>query len=994
MLRLTLRTARAHWRRFVLTTTAVVVGVAFVVGSFVLTDSLAASINTALERAVANTDFAVRPVGGRSFDGGPGSAFGGPRVGITTEQVDRIREVPGVAAADGVVSGGAQLLDKAGQAERFDFGLVSNWPDNPEMFAVRLVEGRSPDGVDDVVIDTVTAEDRGLGVGDDIRFAVRRGVYTATISGLAELGAAGFGGSAPTLAFSAERATELVGETGAVGGVNVRTDDGEGIDTMRERIQVAVGDEASVLSSDTLLAEAQELIDEQLRQFNGLLLGFAAVTLFVSGFLIWNTFSIVVAQRARELALLRAVGASRPQVLRSVIGEGAVVGIVSSGIGLVVGVLIALGLRALLRSFEIPIPTEELIFEPRTAVLGLAIGIGVTLASVIGPALKATRIAPVEAMSKASVPQGRGTVRRPIFSTLALVVGAIAGLRGLLDLDGDVETRVRFVAIGALMLFLGLCGFARYLAGPVVAVLGWPFRTIGRVPSKLASQNAARNPRRTGSTAAALMIGIALVTTTLVVGESVKAAFGGALRDSIRADIVADSGGIAPFDDATVAAIESLPGVRMAVPLERTRADLRDRGSRLGMATGDLSQLLEVVSPGEVDGRLPRTGEEVAIAEEFGEEESYGLGDDIRITSAGIEKTLHVVGVFQHGELIGESIVLPEAVAGLPGAETAVRLVLVDAEAGESATRLATEVERVSANVPNSFADAADAYVESQTSSLDIVLGIINILLLFAVGVAALGIANTLALSVVERTRELGLLRAVGMKRPAARRMVRVEGVIIALFGGVLGLVVGAAFGERARGGAAPADRAARLPGNPDGDAVPGGGGARRHLRHHAGASCRSARRSGGDRRGMSREWVVFQRGWRRSDADGRPTARGLSGVDQHRTAPAREGSDARHRRRRRPFRDAAEPTRHDRRLAHPRVHERGDLPNRHLVAGHRRLRDGPRRASRGCARRARRRRRANGSGTRCTSRRTAPVGCRSISSGWREVSPPGTASR
>jgi len=795
LFRLTLRTARAHWRRFVLTTTAVVVGVAFVVGSFVLTDSLAASINIALERAVANTDFAVRPEGGRGFDGGPGAAFGGPRVGLTTDAVERIRDVPGVAAADGVVSGGAQLLDKAGQAERFDFGLVSNWPDDPEMFAVRLVEGRAPSGSEDVVVDTLTAENRGLGVGDTVRIAVRRGVNTARISGLAERGAAGFGGNAPILAFTADRATELVGEAGSVGGVNVRVDDGVDRDTMRERIQAAVGDQASVLSSDTLLAEAQAVIEEQLRQFIGLLLGFAAVTLFVSGFLIWNTFSIVVAQRQRELALLRAVGASRAQVSRSVIGEGAVVGVVSSAVGLGVGVMIALGLRALLRSFDLPIPTTELVFEPRTAILGLVIGIGVTLASVIGPALKATRVAPVEAMAQGSVPQDRGTVRRPIFSTIAIILGVLADLKGLLDTDGSVNDRVRFVAVGSLLIFLGLCGFARYLAGPAVALIGWPFRMIGRVPTKLAIQNAARNPRRTGSTAAALMIGIALVTTTLVVGESVKSAFGGALREAIRADIVADSGGIAPFDDASLQAMSAVPDVELVVPLMRTRADLVERSSRLGMATGELGQLLKVVDPGDVDGRLPRTGDEVAISQQFQEEEGYGVGDDIPIASGGVTKTLHVVGVFAHGELIGESIVLPEAVAGLPGAETAVRLVFVDAVPGASVSRVADEVERAAATVPNSFVDPAGPYVDTQTSSLDIVLGIINVLLLFAVGVAALGIANTLALSVVERTRELGLLRAVGMKRRSVRRMIRVEGVLIALFGGVLGLVVGTAFG-------------------------------------------------------------------------------------------------------------------------------------------------------------------------------------------------------
>jgi putative ABC transport system permease protein len=790
--RLTLRSARAHWRRFVLTALAVVVGVSFVVGSFVLTDSLAGSIRSLLKDSAGRSDFVVRRADGNN--GGPGGLFGGSRAGVTMDVATRLADVPGVAAADGVVSGAAQLLDKAGDSGAFDFTLLSNWPSDPAQFGVTLQSGRAPTGSDDVVLDTVTAADRGISVGDRIRIATRRGVVSARVSGLADQRASGLVAAAPVLAFSRARAQDLVGVPGWFGVVNVRVVPGADKDAVQARLQAVGGPAVTVLSSDVLLARAQADIEEQLSTFVGLLLGFAAVTLFVSAFLIWNTFTIVVAQRTRELALLRAVGASRRQVSASVVGEGLVVGVVASVLGLGLGVLLAIGLRNLIASFGVELPAGDIVFEPRTAAFGLAVGIGVTLVSVLGPARRSTKVPPVAAIAAVDATPTRRTLGRPVLGSILLVAGLLVGGRALADSSLAVEHRVRTVALGALLVFLGVAAVARFLAGPIIAVIGAPFRRAGGVATRVAARNAVRNPRRTASTASALMIGLALVATTLVVGESVRTAIRGGLTRSISSDVVVDSGSVAPFDATTVDRIAGAQGVADAQALSTARSDTA-RGGRLAISTGDLPALTRLVDPEIVSGRLPTGDAEIAVASRWADNGGVRLGDRLTLRGGDVTREVRVVGVYQRRELYDDSIAPPAVLRGLLGVEPVTRLVFVDTDPGTSPTAVADRLARLVADTPNSSAQTTSGFVEARTGSVDIILGIVNVLLLFAVLVAGLGIANTLALSVVERTRELGLLRAVGMSRRRMRRMVRVEGLLIALFGGVLGLLVGVGFG-------------------------------------------------------------------------------------------------------------------------------------------------------------------------------------------------------
>ena len=794
MWRLTLRTARVHWRRFVLTSSAVVIGVAFVVGSFVLTDSLSISITSLLEESSTRSDLVVRPEGSGGGRG-PRGVFGGPRAGIPVDLAERIARVPGVEAAEPVVSGPSQLLESDGSAGAFDFALLSNWPERPESFGVVLADGRAPTAPGEVVLDEATASDRRVGVGSTVRIATARGVLDATVVGLASQQAGSLLAAAPVLAVTLEQATELIGVPGYVGFVNVGVESTADLRTVSSEVAVAAGPGTAVVSSSDLLAEAREQVDEILTTFVGLLLGFAAVTLFVSSFLVWNTFSVVLAQRTRELALLRAVGASRRQVLGSVLGEGAVVGVVSSIIGIGAGLLIAIGLRRLLGLLGVELPDAGLILAPRTVAAAVDVGLVVTLISALGPARRATTVPPVAAVAAVDATPGRRRLGRPVVGTVLVVVGLVVATRAGSVPPDEVESRVRLVAVGGLLVFLGVVGVARFLAGPVAGAIGWPWRRFGGVASRVAAANAVRNPRRTASTASALMVGLALVATTVVVGESVRTAIRAGLARSVSADVVVDSGSIAPFDEDALTAIGAVSGVAAAEPLGIARTDTEGGPGRITMTTGDLDRLVTLADPEVVDGRLPAAPGELAVATRWAEDKGVRVGDTFELRSGPGRVPVRVVGSYQRRELWDDSIVAPGTLDDLPAVDSVDRLVFVRTEPGADPSEVAERLSTAVGTVPNSSARTAAEFVERRTSSVDVVLGIVSVLLLFAVAVASLGIANTLALSVVERTRELGLFRVSGMTRRRTRRMVRIEGVVIALFGATLGVALGVSFG-------------------------------------------------------------------------------------------------------------------------------------------------------------------------------------------------------
>ena len=482
-----------------------------------------------------------------------------------------------------------------------------------------------------------------------------------------------------------------------------------------------------------------------------------------------------------------------------------------------IGVLLAIGLRKLLTTLTIELPGNDLVIAPRTILVAIFVGVVVTVISVIVPAWRTTRIAPTEALRTSAVPPQRTGRISAIIGLLLVTFGVAWGWMALVDSTALSDDRATRLALAAGVMFVGVVILSRFGVGFVVAAIGYPFRGLG-VATALGRQNTSRDPRRTASTATALAIGIALVATSLILGESVKSAFGGSLRASITADIVVSSGGIVPFDDDTVAKIAATPGVTGVVTLRTGRVNVIPEDADVSPAPGTNDNTdnnspgsrarmgFTVMDPGVVDspsgstsidpdvtsGSLPIDASGVAVSAAFRDEQKLTIGSLVRLRSNGVDRVVTVTGIFARDEIVDDALLRPAAIEGFAGVEFQRELVMVR---GSSTPALLAALAKSTSQIPNSAVFTADDYVADQTSALDIVLGIVSVLLLFAIVVAALGIANTLALSVVERTRELGLLRVVGMNRWTVRRMIVVEGVLVATVGGIIGLTIGVGFG-------------------------------------------------------------------------------------------------------------------------------------------------------------------------------------------------------
>lgn len=780
MLGITLRSVRAHWRRFLLTTSAVVIGVAFVVGSFTLSDSLGRSIDTAIAEGFGTLDLQVQPA---SASSGPDDV---PGAGLDDALVQQVAAVAGVRAAEGSIYGVAQIVGDDGEVSATQLTILTNYAEVDELSTTTLTGGAAPRGPDEAVVDAATAERRGLAIGDTITVATSASVTDLRIVGLVEQA----GSLGDLVAVPTERAQELLGRAGRLDAVLVDVEPRSSVEVVQEQISTLVGEDVQVLTSAEIQEQTSEQVSGMLSTFTNVLLGFAAVTLFVSGFLIWNTFSMVLAQRSRDLALLRAIGASERQVAGSVLGEGLVVGLVASVLGLGLGVLTGLGLQSLLSRLGGSLPSEGVVMTPRTVLVAFVVGLGVTLVSVVGPARRATRVPPVAAMTAAVAPSrsaGRaGTVLGVAMSALGLVLGGFG-----LFTELSTGARVGVLAAAAVLLFLGVASLARHLAAPVIGVLGaLPARL--RTSGDLARRNAVRNPRRTASTASALMIGLALVTTTLVVGQSVKAAIGGSLERSLSAQVVVHATDVAGFDQATVDAIAATDGVRSAVALRTLQAQVPGEEGGVAATSADTALLPDVLDVGLRDGSLPTADDGLAVSADWAEDRGLGIGDTVTLQLDGVPRELQVTGRFDQTDVTGDLLLAATAADGSAGVGSTASTVLVATDAPDE---VIPSLEAVVAQVPGAEVDTTADYVDGVVGQLDTVLAAVNALLVLTLVVAGLGIANTLALSVVERTRELGLLRAVGMERRPLRSMIRTEGFLVSVFGGLLGVALGLVFG-------------------------------------------------------------------------------------------------------------------------------------------------------------------------------------------------------
>jgi len=781
MWKVTIKGLLAHKLRLGLTALAIVLGVTFISGTFVLTDTLHNTFTTLFSNIYSKIDFQVRGV---AQLGNGGNAV---RNELPESLLATVRGVPGVAAADGQVTGYAQFIGHNGKAIQTGGAptLAVSFNSNPQLSSLHLIAGGPPTTSQDVVMDAGTAQKYDFSVGQQVRVLTTGPTQTFTITGIAEFGTANNLAGATLAAFTLPTVQAIAQETGKLDDINVVTAPGASKPAVQQAVAKILPPGVQVVTGQTVVNESTNSVDQALGFFNTALLVFAFISLFVGGFTIFNTFSIIVGQRTRELALLRIVGANRRQVFRSVLGEAAITGLVSSVIGLGLGVLAALGLEALLRGFGITLPPGSLVFEPRTAIVGLLVGVGVTVVAALGPARGAVRIPPVAALDDRRSGPAASLRRRFIAGTALALVGVILLAIGL------AKPAIALVGVGAVAIFLGAATLAPAIARPLSSVIGRPLARLLGEPGKLGRENSMRSPRRTAQTAAALMVGLALVAAMSVFGASVSRSATSSADQAINADLIVTPTGSGQLSNSATSLASGVPGVTATNTIYGGQFEFQNTLSSLAaVSTNNLASTVNLRMTSGTSAALAQG--ELLIDSNTAQNKHLAVGDTVlaRFALTG-PATLRIGGIYQANALIGSYVVssvffLSHYPARPPGA-----LLLRT----NGSTTVDNAVTHALASFPNIQVQTRAQYEQAQVSAINQVLGLVYALLALAVLIALIGIVNTLMLSVFERTREIGLLRAVGMRRRQVRTMIRSESVILAIFGAIIGIVIGTGMG-------------------------------------------------------------------------------------------------------------------------------------------------------------------------------------------------------
>lgn len=791
MNRVTLKGLLAHKLRLALTALSVVLGVAFVSGTLVLTDTMRHTFDELFSDVLANVDVTVRA---KSGFGEADTNADTARETLPEALVETVNAVPGVKVAEGAVGGYAQIVTPAGEAITTSGAptLGLNWSTNPDLSSLKLRTGREPEQGGEVVVDVSTAEKHGLAIGQEVTILFRTGNERFRIVGLTGFGRADNLAGATIAAFDFRTAQRVLGKVGIVDTIDAAAAGDVTALALRDRIEEAMPSSAEAVTSDQVAQEGSEAVKDGLSFFGKFLLTFAGISLFVGSFIIFNTFSILVAQRTRELALLRALGASQAQVLRSVLGEAFLVGVVSSAVGLGLGVVFAVGLKSLLSAFGIDLPSTSMQFLPRTVIASFVVGVGVTLVAAVAPARRASKVAPIAALREPT-DAGADSLR-----TQAIVGAAVTALGGLflaIGLFGSDDNPLPRVGFGAALAFLGVTILSPFVARPLASAIGAPLTRRGRRAPRLGRENAMRNPRRTASASAALMIGLGVVGAATVLAASVKESSSKVFDRSVAADYTLST-------DQSMAAISPLLAEQLArlpelaAVTELAAGEWRLDGSRKGVygtTTATVDQTLNVQMTSGDLAALQRG--ELLVEDTAAEENQLTVGTVVPMTFARTgTQDVRVGGTYERNELLGTYLLSLE----MFDANYTDRLdfvVLAKTAPGVAADAARSALERVAADYPNLKVQDRARVKEENRRGVDQLLNLISALLMLSIIVALFGIVNTLVLSVLERTRELGLLRAVGMTRRQVRTMVRTESIITSVMGAVLGLAIGVLFG-------------------------------------------------------------------------------------------------------------------------------------------------------------------------------------------------------
>lgn len=794
MLRLTFKNLWARKWRSLMTALAVIFGIALVAGTYVLTDTTNGAFNDIFVGANENTDVAITGKQQVQQDDGSNPAFNGAIL-------KKVQQVDGVELAAGDIFSAGAILNSKGKSTGGGISpqfIASSSPKRLE--TVEYVEGGRPQTPNEAALDEAAANRSDLGIGDTILLVGTGKARAFTLVGLTRFGGASFGGTS-IAQVTLPIAQQITGNVGKFDQITVAADPGVSPEELRDRI-------AEVVPQSLLVETGQENADRQASEIRDslsflsiALLAFAAISLFVGSFVIFNVFSITVAQRTREFGMLRTLGASRRQVLGTVLIEGFLIGAFASALGILVGIGLAEGLSALLKAIGAELPTKALVVAPRTIIVSLVVGTGVTLISSLIPALRATRVPPIAALSEAMLPSSNSrVVLRAVLAALLAVVG-IALIASVLISGTDGGAGAARIGGGAVAVVIAISIFSPQLVRPMASVIGAPLQRIGGLTGRLARENSQRNPSRTAVTSAALMIGLALVAFVSIFASGLNSSVTSVIDSNLKGEIILQGpGGFNPIPPEAAQLAAETPGVEAASGIRFSNVRVTGAGGRSlsSVQPDSINQVVELEwDEGSAD-TLAALGDRTAIISSgLADAAGVGVGDSFEVTSkTGKEVDLAVTGILASGnlDLLGDIIVTQQEMERDFGVDVDF-FALVRTDPGQSVDVVQQRIDDAfQGPFPTVDVLNQQELKDNQQQQINTLLAMIYVLLALAVVVSLVGIVVTLILSIYERTRELGMLRSIGMSRRQIRRMIRYEAVITAVLGAVAGLILGVIF--------------------------------------------------------------------------------------------------------------------------------------------------------------------------------------------------------
>lgn len=804
MLSLAIRNFGARKLRALSTAAAVFFGVAMVAGTLMLTASVNSSFDDIFAEVNEGIDVTVRPEVAVEGEFGTGTAFARA---LPEELVDEVRAVDGVELAVGAIGDDTiTIVDEDGDRIGPPAGgpphiAITNVPEDAPFQPFSIVDGADPATAREVAIDSITAEEEGYEVGDTIRVTGAAGERDYTVAGIGDFGSGTPLGGASLVEFTLEEAQRLTGKQGRVDEIDVVAADGTSTTDLAAAISAALPpDEVEVRTGAETAEEDASDIQEGFGFLSTALLVFAGIAVFVGAFLIFNTFSITVAQRMREFAMLRTLGASSRQVMAAVLIEAALVGLLASVLGIAGGFGFVELIKGLFKAMGFELPTSGLALEPSTIVIALAVGVLTTMAAALNPALRATRVAPLEALvESAGSTEGerKRSRRRTIIAAVLVGVGVVLLPLGLFTTD-DIEMALQLLGLGLVLLFIGLAMVGDRFVGPIASVLGWPIQRLRGVTGRLARENAQRHPGRTATTAAALMIGVALVVFVGVFASSIRASLSDTLDRQFVGDIaIVNTDGFSPIPTKIADEVGALDGVGVVSPTTLIPTEIEPGGSEANLAGIEPDTLGQVASLDWAEGSdevVANLGPDEAIVDEnFAEDQGVGVGDELEITGpSGDVVPATIVGITTRSRFIVDEVALSrDTVLEQLGARDDTTTFANFAEGADpEATREQIDA-LLSDRFPNAEARSQEEFKQDREDEINQLIALIYVLLGLSVLVSIFGVVNTLSLTIFERTRELGMLRAIGTSRRQVRRMIRYESIVVALLGAAVGAVIG-----------------------------------------------------------------------------------------------------------------------------------------------------------------------------------------------------------